>query len=104
MFKKGPKGVGYYLDKKPQPKFQPNLKKQPAKQQQQGQPGGWVKMKGGLKYQDMKPGRCVTLSFQHVFHFLTVELLLCSGNSKVRHLCTDEKSSRAEPQMAPARN
>ena len=62
VFKKGPKGVGYYLDKKPQPKFQPNLKKQPAKQQQQGQPGGWVKMKGGLKYQDMKPGRCVTLA------------------------------------------
>ena len=65
VFKKGPKGVGYYLDKKPQPKFQPNLKKQPAKQQQ-GQPGGWVKMKGGLKYQDMKPGRCVTLSSHHV--------------------------------------
>ena len=29
---------------------------------QQGQPGGWVKMKGGLKYQDMKPGRCVTFA------------------------------------------
>ena len=31
VFKKGPKGVGYYLDKKPQPKFQPNLKKQVSK-------------------------------------------------------------------------
>lgn len=59
-FKKGPKGVGYYLTVLPTVTFDPRNHKQQQKQKQakrEAGPGGYVNGPGGLKYREMVPGR-----------------------------------------------
>ena len=60
-FKKGAKGVGYYLTVLPKVTFDPRSNKKQQQMEQKAKkeagPGGYVNGPGGLKYRDMVPGR-----------------------------------------------
>lgn len=59
-FKKGAKGVGYYLTVLPKVTFDPRSNKKQQQREQKAKkeagPGGYVNGPGGLKYRDMVPG------------------------------------------------
>ncbi len=60
-FKKGSKGVGYYLTVLPTVTFDPRSNKKQQQRERNAKketaPGGYVNGPGGLKYRDMVPGR-----------------------------------------------